>query len=89
MISRVGADKDIKVDVRAVAATNKDLKRRWLPKDVSARISYHRLAVILIKVPSLNERRDDIPLLISHFTDKIASDAKKEILKMPLNSLQE
>lgn len=72
-ISRVGSDKDIKVDVRVIAATNKDLK-----KEISAGTFredlYHRLAVILIDVPSLNDRRDDIPLLIQHFSQKIAKE---------------
>lgn len=72
-ISRVGTDKDIKVDVRVVAATNKDLKKEI--EDGKFREDlYHRLAVILIKVPSLNDRRDDIPLLIEHFSKKIAAE---------------
>lgn len=73
MIQRVGADKDIKVDVRVVAATNKDLKKE-IEEGRFREDLYHRLAVILIKVPALNERRDDIPLLIEHFTEKIASE---------------
>lgn len=72
-ISRVGSDKDIKVNVRVVAATNKDLKKEI--EDGKFREDlYHRLAVILINVPSLNERRDDIPLLIDHFSEKIAAE---------------
>lgn len=71
MITRVGADKDIKVDVRVVAATNKDLKTE-IAEGRFREDLYHRLAVILIKVPPLNERRDDIPALISHFAEKIA-----------------
>ena len=70
-ISRVGTDKDIKVDVRVVAATNKDLKKEIADGKFREDL-YHRLAVILIKVPSLNDRRDDIHLLISHFSKKIA-----------------
>jgi DNA-binding NtrC family response regulator len=73
MISRVGADKDIRVNVRVIAATNKDLK-----KEIEAgrfrEDLYHRLAVILIPVPTLNDRRDDIPLLLSHFATKIAQE---------------
>jgi two-component system nitrogen regulation response regulator NtrX len=91
MISRVGADKDIKVDVRVVAATNKDLKTE-IAEGRFREDLYHRLAVILIKVPSLNQRRDDIPLLISHFTDKIASEqknAKKKFSKDAVKLLQE
>ncbi len=72
-ISRVGSDKDIKVDVRVVAATNKDLKREIEEKKFREDL-YHRLAVILIKVPPLNERRNDIPLLVKFFTEKIASE---------------
>jgi DNA-binding NtrC family response regulator len=72
-ISRVGSDKDIKVDVRILAATNKDLKKEI--EDGKFREDlYHRLAVILIKVPSLNDRREDIPLLIEHFSKKIADE---------------
>jgi two-component system nitrogen regulation response regulator NtrX len=91
MISRVGADKDIKVDVRVVAATNKDLKTE-IAEGRFREDLYHRLAVILIKVPSLNERRDDIPLLISHFADKIASEqgtAKKKFSTDAVKLLQE
>ncbi|KLT67818.1 MULTISPECIES: sigma-54-dependent transcriptional regulator [Flavobacterium] len=73
MITRVGAEKDIKVDVRVVAATNKDLKTE-IAEGRFREDLYHRLAVILIKVPPLNERRDDIPALITHFTEKIASE---------------
>ncbi|MEN2413893.1 sigma-54-dependent transcriptional regulator [Flavobacterium mesophilum] len=73
MITRVGADKDIKVDVRVVAATNKDLKKE-IAEGRFREDLYHRLAVILIKVPPLNERRDDIPALIAHFSEKIASE---------------
>ncbi|MBU2905991.1 MULTISPECIES: sigma-54 dependent transcriptional regulator [Arenibacter] len=72
-ISRVGSDKDIKVDVRVVAATNKDLKKE-IENGRFREDLYHRLAVILIKVPALNDRRDDIPLLIKHFSEKIASE---------------
>ena len=73
MITRVGADKDIKVDVRVVAATNKDLKKE-ISEGRFREDLYHRLAVILIRVPALNDRREDIPLLIEHFTEKIASE---------------
>ena len=72
-ISRVGSDKDIKVDVRVIAATNKDLKKEI--KDGNFREDlYHRLAVILIHVPALNERREDIPLLITYFAEKISEE---------------
>lgn len=73
LIQRVGADKDIKINVRVLAATNKDLKKE-IEEGRFREDLYHRLAVILIKVPALNDRRDDIPLLIEHFTKKIASE---------------
>nr|WP_317632301.1 sigma-54 dependent transcriptional regulator [uncultured Flavobacterium sp.] len=73
LIQRVGADKDIKIDVRVIAATNKDLKKE-IEEGRFREDLYHRLAVILIKVPALNDRRDDIPMLIEHFTQKIASE---------------
>ena len=70
-IQRVGSDKDIKVNVRVIAATNKDLKKEILEGRFREDL-YHRLAVILIKVPSLNDRRDDIPLLINFFSSQIS-----------------
>ena len=72
-ISRVGTDKDIKVDVRVIAATNKDLQQE-IAEGKFREDLYHRLAVILINVPSLNDRREDIPLLIDHFTSIITSE---------------
>lgn len=72
-ISRVGSDKDIKVDVRVLAATNKDLKKEIADGKFREDL-YHRLAVILIKVPALNDRRKDIPILIEHFAKKIAGE---------------
>ena len=72
-ISRVGSDKDIKVDVRVVAATNKNLKKEIEEGNFREDL-YHRLAVILIKVPALNDRREDIPLLIDFFADKISKE---------------
>jgi len=72
-VSRVGTDKDVKVDVRVIAATNKNLKKE-IEEGKFREDLYHRLAVILIQVPSLNERRADIPLLISYFAEKIASE---------------
>ena len=91
MITRVGADKDIKVDVRVVAATNKDLKKE-IAEGRFREDLYHRLAVILIKVPALNDRRNDIPLLIEHFSKKIADEQgsiAKEFSAEALNLLQE
>lgn len=72
-VQRVGSDRDIKVDVRVVAATNKNLKEE-IAEGRFREDLYHRLAVILIKVPALNDRREDIPLLIEHFSDKIAQE---------------
>lgn len=73
VITRVGADRDIKVDVRVIAATNKDLKQE-IAEGRFREDLYHRLAVILIKVPALNDRREDIPMLIAYFANKIASE---------------
>ena len=87
-IQRVGSDKDIKVNVRVIAATNKNLKKEILEGRFREDL-YHRLAVILIKVPSLNDRRNDIPLLVDYFADKIAGEQgtskkifSKEALKL-------
>tara|TARA_R110001583_G_scaffold26142_3_gene94336 strand:+ start:5727 stop:6890 length:1164 start_codon:yes stop_codon:yes gene_type:complete len=72
-ISRVGSDRDISVNVRVVAATNKNLKKE-IEEGRFREDLYHRLAVILIEIPSLNDRRDDIPLLINFFTEQIAQE---------------
>jgi DNA-binding NtrC family response regulator len=72
-ITRVGDNKEIKVDVRVLAATNKDLREEIAAGRFREDL-YHRLAVIVVKVPSLNERRDDIPLLLEHFNRRIADD---------------
>ncbi|PHK35170.1 Fis family transcriptional regulator, partial [Nostoc linckia z16] len=66
-------EKDIRVDVRVIAATNKDLKKE-IAEGRFREDLYHRLAVILIKVPALNDRRDDIPTLINHFAEKISAE---------------
>lgn len=90
LVQRVGADKDIKVNVRVIAATNKDLKKE-IEEGRFREDLYHRLAVILIKVPSLNERRDDIPLLLEHFAAKIAEEqgnATKKFSKEAVKLLQ-
>jgi len=70
-ISRVGSDKDITVDVRVIAATNKDLAKE-IAQGKFREDLYHRLAVILINVPSLNDRKEDIPLLIQYFSEIIS-----------------
>ena len=91
LIQRVGADKDIKVDVRVISATNKDLKLE-IAEGRFREDLYHRLAVILIKVPALNDRRDDIPMLIEHFTTKISEEqgnAKKTFSKEAIKLLKE
>ncbi len=91
MIQRVGAEKDIRVDVRVIAATNKDLKKE-IAEGRFREDLYHRLAVILIKVPALNDRRDDIPVLIAHFADKIAGEqgtAPKRFSEPAINLLKE
>lgn len=73
VIQRVGSEKDIKIDARVLAATNKDL-RKEIQEGRFREDLYHRLAVILIHVPSLNERRDDIPLLAEHFLTLICNE---------------
>ena len=89
-IQRVGSDRNIKVDVRVVAATNKDLKKE-IAEGRFREDLYHRLAVILIEVPALNNRRDDIPLLIDFFSTKIANEqgsAPKEFSKKAITLLK-
>lgn len=89
-IQRVGSDKDIKVNVRVVAATNKNLKKEIEEGNFREDL-YHRLAVILIEVPALNERREDIPLLINYFAEKISGEqgnAKKSFSDKAIKLLQ-
>ena len=89
-ITRVGGDKEIKVDVRVLAATNKDLMQEVEEKKFRLDL-YHRLSVVLIKVPTLNERADDIPLLVKHFMGNISGEynqAEKEIDKGALDALK-
>jgi DNA-binding NtrC family response regulator len=90
-ITRVGADKDISVDVRVIAATNKDLLKEVDAKNFRLDL-YHRLSVILIHVPSLNDRRDDIPLIADQFLTDICADygiARKAIEPDALSLLQQ
>lgn len=90
-ITRVGGDKDISVDVRVIAATNKDLLKEVDEKNFRLDL-YHRLSVIIIHVPSLNERRDDIPLLIDKFLTDICNEygiARKGIDEEAIRALQE
>lgn len=89
-ITRVGSDKEIKVDVRIVAATNKDLKKEIENNNFREDL-YHRLSVILIHVPSLNERIEDIPLLADHFNSLICTEygmQKKVITEGAISELQ-
>jgi len=90
-ISRVGSDRDIKINVRVIAATNKNLKKE-IEEGKFREDLYHRLAVILIKVPPLNDRREDIPLLIEHFSKKIAEEhgtVQKQFSKKAIKMLQD
>src|SRR6476661_7918146 len=90
-ITRVGGDKDINVDVRVIAATNKDLLKEVDEKNFRLDL-YHRLSVIIIHVPSLNERKDDIPLLIDKFLQDICNEygiARKAIDDEAIRALQE
>ena len=90
-ITRVGGDKEITVNVRVVAATNKDLKNE-IAENRFREDLYHRLSVIVIRVPSLNERTDDIPLLTERFLQDIAEEhgaKKKEISSGALDALKQ
>jgi len=90
-ITRVGGEKEISVDVRVIAATNKNLLKEVEDKNFRLDL-YHRLSVILIHVPSLNERKDDIPLLVDKFLQDIANDygqAKKAIDQKAIVALQQ
>ncbi|MBS1655324.1 MAG: sigma-54-dependent Fis family transcriptional regulator [Bacteroidetes bacterium] len=90
-ITRVGGEKEIAVDVRVIAATNKDLLKEVEEKNFRLDL-YHRLSVILIHVPSLNERKDDIPLLVDKFLTDICGEygiAKKAIDDDAIEQLQE
>lgn len=91
LINRVGSDKNIKVDVRVLAATNKDLKKE-IEKNRFREDLYHRLSVILIQVPALKDRQEDIPLLVEKFLQDIAQDngaPVKSISSAAIKKLQE
>ena len=77
-LSRVGSDKDIEVNVRVIAATNKDLKAE-IEKGNFREDLYHRLSVIIIKVPALDERKEDIPLLVKYFVEQICAESGKPV----------
>lgn len=86
-ITRVGADKDINVDVRVIAATNKDLLKEV--EDKTFRLDlYHRLGVIIIHVPSLNERREDIPHLVKHFLEQVAGEYGQPVKSIDKDALK-
>ena len=90
-ITRVGGEKEIVVDVRVIAATNKDLRKEIEAGNFREDL-YHRLGVILIQVPALNDRRGDVPLLVNHFLQMICDDqgvAKKEIDSAAMKELQD
>lgn len=87
-ITRIGGDKEIKVDVRVIAATNKDLKQE-IEKGNFREDLYHRLSVILIKVPALKDRADDIPLLASHFISDISQGMGKKTPEFTEEALSE
>ncbi len=80
-ITRVGGEKEIKVDVRVLAATNKNLLEEVEAKKFRLDL-YHRLGVILIHVPSLNDRKDDIPVLVDHFLKEISEEYKQPVKEM-------
>ncbi|MDN3203494.1 sigma-54-dependent transcriptional regulator [Algoriphagus sediminis] len=91
LINRVGSDKNIKVDVRVLAATNKDLKTEIQEKKFREDL-YHRLSVILVQVPALKDRKEDIPLLVEKFLKDIAQEngtTPKTIAKNAIKRLQE
>ena len=86
-IQRVGSEKDLVVDVRVIAATNKNLKSEILNDNFREDL-YHRLAVIEIKVPSLNERLSDIPLLVGHFLKVISLENNSELKTIQSEALK-
>jgi DNA-binding NtrC family response regulator len=85
-ISRVGSDKDISVDVRVVAATNKDLKAAIASGEFREDL-YHRLAVVPVHVPSLADRADDIPLLVAHFLEALSAQAGRAMPKVERDAM--
>lgn len=87
-IARVGSDKEIKVNVRVVAATNKNLKKE-IEENKFREDLYHRLSVILLHVPSLNDRREDIPLLAAHFIQLICEEYNIPLKKITTEGLVE
>jgi two-component system, NtrC family, nitrogen regulation response regulator NtrX len=86
-ITRVGGETEIKVDVRVIAATNKDLMKEVEARNFRLDL-YHRLGVILIHVPSLNDRKEDIPMLVEHFLETIANDYNQPIKDIDSAAIQ-
>ena len=87
-VQRVGSDKDISVEVRVIAATNKNLKEE-IHKGRFREDLFHRLAVILIEVPALSERIEDIPLLANHFMKQLAAEQRMEIKAFSTAAIKE
>lgn len=85
-LSRVGSDKDINVDVRVIAATNKNLKEE-IAKGTFREDLYHRLSVIVVNVPSLDERKEDIPLLVDYFQKQINSESGMPVLEVDADAM--
>jgi len=86
-ITRVGGDKDLKVDVRVIAATNKDL-RKEIAEGRFREDLYHRLAVIIIQVPALNDRKDDIPMLVEHFVESVCNEYGRSVKKVQPDAIK-
>jgi DNA-binding NtrC family response regulator len=87
IISRVGSDKDIRIDVRVLAATNKNLQEEIKNGNFREDL-YHRLSVILIHVPSLNDRRDDIPLLADYFLKRVCDELRVTIKTLDPSAIE-
>ncbi len=86
-LTPVGGDKEITVDVRVIAATNKNLQEE-IAKGNFREDLYHRLSVIVLKVPALNDRKDDIPLLVSYFTERICSEGGKPVTEFSEEAME-
>ncbi|MCQ2186237.1 MAG: sigma-54 dependent transcriptional regulator [Bacteroidales bacterium] len=86
-LSRVGSDKDMNVDVRVIAATNKNL-REEIEKGNFREDLYHRLSVIVVSVPSLDQRKEDIPLLVDHFQEQISAESGMAKLPVDADAMQ-
>lgn len=87
IITRIGSNKDINVDVRIIAATNKDLEKEIKQGNFREDL-YHRLSVVVVKIPSLNDRREDIPHLVNHFIETISAEYGKEKLSITDNAMK-